>query len=109
MISAFGIEHGEIGKALRPRRIKKPTAAQLRTQGPPPGPSIGEKVRTGLNRIGEGHISLKGIGRATGSGLQSTGRFVERHPGAVGAGLVGGGGAGAYKVLSDMEPKKKKS
>jgi len=89
MLSAFGVEHGEISKAT----------------------PWGQAVKAGLNRAGSADISLKAIGRGAAKGVTKTGGFLQKHPGKFGTALVGAGGAGAYKIARDNAPpprKKKK-
>ena len=118
MLSAFGVDHGEISK-IRPPKLPKlrgmeggapPTAAQKRTQGHNPGAKTRpRKVKEALHGIGEADISLKGIGNAAGGATRGVGGFLEKRPGLTGAALVGGGGAGGYHVLRQKEPKRKSS
>ena len=145
MLSAFGVDHGEISKIA----VRKPpetgkvarflargkgkagqatdkvlgpkihnggrmggraTAAQQRTAGQGPAvPGSRRGVRGALNRAGEADISVKGIGGSIGRGAGMTGAFMQRHPGLTGTAAVGGGGAAGYKILSDKEPKRKKT
>jgi hypothetical protein len=104
--SAFGIDHGEIakGRFLRPKKLTK---AQIRTksQGTP---TRTESIKTGLHRVGEADISLKGIGSRIGGGAARSGAFFQRHPGLTGTAAVGGGSAATYKILSDREPKRRR-
>jgi hypothetical protein len=106
MLSAFGIDHGEIakGRFLRPKKLTK---AQIRTAGQG-APTRTESVKAGLNRIGEADVSLKGIGSSLSGGFGRTSSFMARHPGLTGTAAVGGGGAAGYKLLSDREPKRKR-
>ena len=116
MISAFGVDHGDISKGLRLVRVPKglkapggrrPTGAQLRTRGTNPGaPTRSQKVGAALNRAGEADISLKGIGAGVGSTTSKVGGFLSRHPGLTGTAAVGGGGAAGYRYLSRKEPKR---
>jgi hypothetical protein len=111
MLSAFGIDHGEVSKARLPMRGfggRRPTRAQRRVNsrvntGGVSGPS---KVKAALNRAGEADISLKNIGAGAGKGMKGVGGFLEKRPGLTGTALVGGGGAAGYKYLSNKEPKK---
>jgi len=112
MISAFGVDHGEISKARSPwlkgaRGAK--AARKAAAQQHPPVPSGPQKIAGKLNEIGEADISLKGIGRKSGQGVKNTGGFLERHPGLTGTALVGGGGAAGYTYLRNKQPKKKQS
>src|SRR4051794_21833463 len=106
MISAFGVEHGEIAKArfINPRRAMRgmpggrpASRAQQRTAGQPGAQSGPQQVKGLFNRIGEADVSLKGIGSSAGRGVKRTGSFLESHPGLTGTALVGGGGAAGYK------------
>jgi hypothetical protein len=126
MISAFGVDHGAVSKAMSPSQMadalkaqhaphlarkaaKKLSGAQVRTQGTNPGATTRpQHIKNFLNRIGEADISIKGVGRSAGKGVKHTGRFVERHPGLSGTALVGGGGYAGYRTLSNREPPKKR-
>jgi hypothetical protein len=126
MISAFGVDHGEISKAVRLRvvRVGKPrvprgtrtrkgkrlNAAQRRTASPPgQAPQTGpQKIRTGMQRITEAPITIAGVGRGTSRVGQTASNFTARHPGLTGAGILGGGGFAGYKYLSNKEPRRKK-
>jgi hypothetical protein len=120
MLSAFGVEHGEIGKGLfkvaRPMRgmpgggraTRAQRAARAAQAGQPLKPGGATKVKNALNRAGEADISLKGIGAGAARATKAAGGFLERRPGLTGTALVGGGGAAGYKVLSDKQPKKKR-
>lgn len=92
MDSAFGIDHGEVSKAM------PPTVAH----------TGGRKIAGAFKRIGSANISLNEIGQSAGKGVKGTGSFLEKHPGLTGTALVGGGGAAGYKYLSRKEPKRKK-
>lgn len=91
MISAFGVDHGEISKI----------AASAALTGP-------QKITAGAKKLTEANISLSGIGRKTGRGLQHAGSWIERNPGKTGAALVGGGGGAAGVELNRRLPRKKK-
>ena len=113
MISAFGVEHGEISKARIPRNPmrgmpggRRASKAQRATQGTPGAPSGPSKVKSAFNRVGEAELSLKSIGTSAGRGMKATGGFLEKRPGLTGTALVGGGGAAGYHILSQKEPKK---
>ena len=122
MMSAFGIDHGEIAKAARPPKVgwlarrrmpkapggKTPTAAQVRTKGQGAATHT-EREKAGLNRAGETEVSLKGIGRGISRVGRGTSNLMERHPGLTGTAVVGGGGAAGYKLLSEREPRKKRA
>jgi|KBSMisStaDraftv2_1062788.scaffolds.fasta_scaffold197465_4 hypothetical protein len=99
MQSAFGIDHGdEITKIRLPRRpVKTP---------PPRAPSRASQIGGKLNRLGEKDISIKELGGSAGRGVGNVGSFMQRHPGLTGTALVGGGGAGGYKVITDRQRKK---
>jgi hypothetical protein len=112
MRSAFGVDHGEVSKARVPRpprvRGKKLTPAQQKTKGRnvKSGPQkIGEK----LTRATQADVSLAGIGQGASKTFKNVGGFLEKRPGLTGTALVGGGGAAGYKLLSDKEPRKKRS
>lgn len=109
MISAFGIEHGEISKLRAPRLPGggRPSRAQVATRGPAGSQTGPQKVKGALNRIGETDVSLKSVGSGAGRALKGVGNFLEQRPGLTGTALVGGGGAGGYKYLSEKKPKKK--
>ena len=106
MISAFGVEHGEISKARR----KRLTAAQKATQGTPAtaGPTLGQRTKGKLHRMGEADISLKGVGGSLGRGFEHVGGFMRKRPGLVGTAAVGGGAVAGYKYLSNREPNRKR-
>jgi hypothetical protein len=87
---------------------RPPTRAQKKTAGRGQ-PNAVQKIPGALNRIGSADISLKSIGRVAGKGAKGAGNFVERHPGATGTALVGGGGAAGYSYLSRKEPKRRSS
>jgi hypothetical protein len=116
MLSAFGVDHGEVSKAAfklpyvatRAGRAARSARATARASAPPAGPGPGTKLKDALSRAGEANISLKGIGAGAGKGTKAVGGFLEKRPGLTGTALVGGGGAAGYKVLSDKQPKKKK-
>jgi hypothetical protein len=111
MISAFGVDHGEISKARLPRlpNGKRMTRAQRATRGVNPNAKPrGQQASDFLNRVGDAHVSLKGIGNTAGKGAAGVGNFMAGHPGLTGTAVIGGAGAGGYKYLSDKEPKTKK-
>lgn len=95
--SAFGIDH-EVNKVF-PRRAAKVAV----------GPSTGQLIRGQLNRLGEAHISLKGVGSGTGKTVSGAGRLMQAHPGVTGAALVGGGGTAGYRYVRQQPPMKKKT
>jgi hypothetical protein len=127
MLSAFGVDHGEISKAVRLKmvRVGKPrvargtrnakgkrlNASQRRTASPPGmAPQTGpQKVRRGLEKITEAPITIGGVGRGTSRVGQGVSDFTARHPGLTGAGILGAGGYGGYKYLSQKEPRPKRS
>lgn len=108
MISAFGVEHGEISKVRMPRLPGNARRARKATRSPG-GQSGPSQVKSALNRVGEADISLKGVGRGAGAAAKGVGGFLERRPGLTGTALVGGTGAGGYAYLSRKEPKRKKA
>ena len=121
MLSAFGVDHGEVSKGLLPKvmpssklgaRAARARRAAGAVRGPTTAPltapkSGGQKIKGALNRAGEADISLKGIGQAAGRGVRGVGGFMEKRPGLTGTALVGGGGAAGYKYLSDKQPRKR--
>jgi hypothetical protein len=117
VISAFGVDHGEISKGWRVVRTpkgfhaprgKRPTGAQIRTAGKDANfVSRPQKVKRAAEKVTRADISLAGIGESAGKGSKKVGGFLERHPGLTGTALVGGGGAAGYKYLKDKQPKKR--
>lgn len=106
MLSAFGIDHGEVSKAfLRPQTV---TRAQKATRGLPGTRTRSKALKAGLNRVGDTPITIKGIGRTAGGAVRGVGSVFEGHPGLTGTALVGGGGAAGYTHLKNKEPRKKK-
>lgn len=108
MRSAFGIDHGEISKVRAPRMPGNARRARKKTRSPG-GQSGPSQVKEALNRVGEANISLKGVGEGAGRTAQGIGGFLERRPGLAGTALVGGTGVAGYHVLSQREPKRKKT
>jgi hypothetical protein len=111
MLSAFGVDHGEVSKGIlraAGRPARRLTRAQRATRGAG-GPSGPQKVAGAVDRALGAPISVKGAGRAAGKGMGATGRFFEQRPGLTGTALVGGGGYAGYKYLKQSEPKRKKA
>lgn len=106
MISAFGIDHGEVSKAVRMPR-GKPTRAQRRTQRRPGARSGPEKIADTGRKISETSWSLGGVGRGASRGLAGASSITGRHPGTTGTALVGGGGYGGYRYLNRKEPRRR--
>lgn len=107
MISAFGIDHNETVSKIGGWRLtrvpkKKTLASTIR-------PSGTQKAKDALNRVGEAHLSIKGVGRGTSRAISNTGTFMQNHPGVTGTAVVGGSSAGAATYLKNREPKKKRS
>jgi hypothetical protein len=120
VISAFGVDHGEISKGWRVvkapkgfrgpggKRGKRATGAQIRTRGQDPNfVSRPQKIKRAAEKVTRADVSLAGIGESAGKGSKAVGGFLERHPGLTGTALVGGGGAAGYKYLKDKQPKKR--
>jgi hypothetical protein len=126
MLSAFGVDHGDISKGVRLRSPfartpkgkvpfgtrgpngKQLTRAQRATVGTA-GPTRPQRARVGMDRVLEAPVSIAGIGRGASRGAQAGTGFIERHPGLTGTALVGGGGAAGYQYLSNKEPRRKSS
>lgn len=121
MISAFGVDHGEISKRGGPagarklfRRAprgpngKRLNPQQIRSQQGTPKPGPVEQTKAAAHSLGEADISPKGIGRAASKPVMGFGRFVEAHPGLTGAAVLGGAGAGTYGVASGVERRRQK-
>lgn len=111
MLSAFGVDHGEISKGrgiFYPRLPKVASRAQKATQGT--GVATGpQRVKAALNRAGDAPVTIKGVGRASARTMRGVGGVFEGHPGLTGTALVGGGGVAGYQHLKNKEPRKKKS
>lgn len=122
MESAFGVDHGEVSKALlgsfKPRgRVpfgtrgpngKPMTRAQRATVGEA-GPTRPQRIKNRANKVLETPVSIAGVGRATSRLGESTSGFLGSHPGATGAAILGGGSAAGYKFARGKEPKRKRS
>lgn len=112
MLSAFGVDHGEssISKGVRLRLVRTPSkaAARVMTTGPKGSKTGAQKIAHGARKASEASISVKGIGEGTSRVGRGISGVIEQHPGLTGAALVGGGGAGGYKLISDAEARRRR-
>ena len=113
MISAFGVEHGDISKAWTPRGKRKEAEqarrraaqneaylknrARAKKVGQIPGKVVGTKV------------SISDVGMSTGKIATKTGNLIAAKPGLTGAAVLGGGAYVGYRA-SQREglPKRKR-
>ena len=100
--SAFGIDHGDIAKGMATNNAawKIHTAVTK-------APGVLKKVP---GKVVNTKVSIKDVGQATGRGISSVGMGINRHPGATGAGVVGGGSYALWRSgrNEDLRGRKKK-
>jgi hypothetical protein len=100
MLSAFGVDHGEVNKALFPGHARKQALGMVRTaqkqaRANRRNAAFGRLKRL-PNEVGNAEISINRVGRGIGQGVSDVGRgfanVTAKHPTATGVAVVGAGG-----------------
>lgn len=115
--SAFGVEHGEVSKAIftGPGRKKQQQAQQAKRA------AQNARIRNTWNngrgrlrgipdKIVNTKVSINDVGSTAAKGVSGVGRAATRHPGVVGTAVLAGGGYAAYRGMQNPDlPARKKS
>lgn len=104
MISAFGVDHGEVSKALFPGRARKQALGMVRTaqkqaRADKRNRAVGH-LRALPGKVGNKQISINQVGRDIGAGVNAVGHgfstVTTKHPTATGTAALGAGGYGLW-------------